>query len=55
MAEVLYPMYSDPQNFLYLTFLKSVLGEVQLAKAFEGMQVDPLKLLDLRAVSCWIY
>lgn len=32
---------------VYLTFLKSVLGEVQLAiKAFEGEQVDPLKLLD---------
>ena len=47
MAEVLYSMYSDPQNVLYLTFLKSVLGEVQLAmKAFEGEQVDPLKLLD---------
>ncbi|XP_026119257.1 protein NLRC3-like [Carassius auratus] len=47
MAEVLYSMYSDPQNILYLTFLKSVLGEVQLAiKAFEGEQVDPLKLLD---------
>ncbi|KAJ4934815.1 hypothetical protein JOQ06_007597 [Pogonophryne albipinna] len=47
MAEVLHSMYSDPQNILYLTFLKSVLGEVQLAiKAFEGEQVDPLKLLD---------
>ena len=47
MAEVLYSMYSDPQNILYLTFLKSVLGEVQLAiKAFEGEQVDPLKQLD---------
>ena len=47
MAEVLYAMYSDPQNILYLTFVKSVLGEVQLAiKAFEGEQVDPLKLLD---------
>ncbi|CAL9702146.1 unnamed protein product [Knipowitschia caucasica] len=47
MADVLYSMYSDPQNILYLTFLKSVLGEVQLAiKAFEGEQVDPLKLLD---------
>ncbi|KAL0152560.1 hypothetical protein M9458_008748, partial [Cirrhinus mrigala] len=47
MAEVLYSMYSDPQNILYLTFLKSVLGEVQLAiKAFEGEQVDPLKLLE---------
>ena len=47
MAEVLYSMYNDPQNVLYLTFLKSVLGEVQLAiKAFEGEQADPLKLLD---------
>lgn len=36
-------MYSDPQNILYLTFLKPVLSEVQLAiKAFEGEQVDPL-------------
>lgn len=47
MAEDLYSMYSHPQNILYLPFLKSVLGEVQLAiKAFEGEQVDPLKLLD---------
>jgi hypothetical protein len=29
MAERLYSMYSDPQNILDLTFLKSVLGEVQ--------------------------
>ena len=29
LAEVLYSMYSDPQNILYLTFLKSVLGDVQ--------------------------
>ena len=47
MAEVLYSMYNDPQNVLYLTFLKSVLGEVQLVmKAFEGKQADPLKLFD---------
>lgn len=47
MAEVLHSMHSDPQNILYLTFLKSVLGEVQMAiKAFEGEHVDPLKLLD---------
>lgn len=47
MVEILYSMYSDPQNILYLKFSKSVLGEVQLAiKAFEGEQVDPLKLLD---------
>lgn len=35
MAEVLYSMYRDPQNSLYLTFFKSVLGEEQF-KAFEG-------------------
>lgn len=47
MVEVLYSMYSDPQNILYLTFLMSVLGKVLLAiKAFEGEQVDPLKLFD---------
>lgn len=47
MAEVLYSINSDPQNILYLTFLKSVLSEVQLGfKAFEEVQVDPLKLLD---------
>ncbi len=31
IAEVLHSMYSDPQNFLYLTFLKSLLGEVQFS------------------------
>ncbi|KAI4829499.1 hypothetical protein KUCAC02_023539, partial [Chaenocephalus aceratus] len=28
MAEVLHSMYSDPQNILYLTFLKSVLEPI---------------------------
>lgn len=47
MADVLHSMYSDPQNLLYLTFLKSIISEVQSAvKAFEGEQSDPLKLLD---------
>lgn len=47
MAEVLFSMYNDPQNALYLTLLKSVLSEVQQAiKAFEGEQADPVKLLD---------
>lgn len=47
MAEVLYNMYKDPQNVLYLTFLKSVLGEVQQAmKAFEWEKTDPVRLLD---------
>lgn len=47
MADVLHSMYSDPQNLLYLTYLKSIIGEMQSAvKAFEGEQSDPLKLLD---------
>lgn len=46
MAKVLYSMFNDPQNIIYITFVKSVLGKVQTAiKAFEGEQVDPLKLL----------
>lgn len=40
-------MYADPQNLLYLTYLKSVLSKVQSeVKAFEREQTDPLKLLD---------
>lgn len=40
-------MYNDPQNVLYMTFLKSVLGNVQLAiKSFEGEKTDLVKLLD---------
>nr|XP_054591608.1 uncharacterized protein LOC129155892 [Nothobranchius furzeri] len=58
MADVLHSMYADPQNLLYLTYLKSILGEVQAAvKAFEGEQTDPLKLLDclillIKSVCC---
>lgn len=40
-------MYNDPQNILYMTFLKSVLGNVQMAiKSFEGEKTDLVKLLD---------
>lgn len=41
-------MYSSSKHIVSdFFFLKSVLGEVQQAiKAFEGEQVDPLKLLD---------
>lgn len=40
-------MYNDPQNVLYMTFLKSVLGNVQLAiKSFEGEKTDLVKLLE---------
>ncbi len=47
MADVLHSMYSDLQNLLYLTYLRSKISEVQCAvKAFEGEQSDPLKLLD---------
>ncbi len=42
MADVQHSMYSDPQNLLYLTYLKSIISEVQCAgKAFEGEQSDP--------------
>ncbi len=47
MADVLHSMYSDPQNLLYFTYLKSIISEVQCAvKAIEGEQSDLLKLLD---------
>jgi hypothetical protein len=35
-AEILYNLYNDQQNFVYLTFLSPVLFEVQsVNKAFE--------------------
>ena len=47
MADVLHSMYSDPQNLRYLTFLESIISEVQSAvKAFEGEQTYLLKPLD---------
>lgn len=45
MADVLHAMYKT--NYVYLTFLKSILSDVQVAvKSFEGEQTDPVKLLD---------
>lgn len=47
MADVLHAMYMDKTNYVYLTFLKSILSEVQVAvKSFEGEHTDPVKLLD---------
>ena len=47
MADVLHAMYMDKTNYVYLTFLKSILSNVQVAvKSFEGEQTDPVKLLD---------
>ncbi|XP_031733330.1 uncharacterized protein LOC116399955 [Anarrhichthys ocellatus] len=47
MADVLHAMYVDKTNYVYLTFLKSILSDVQVAlKSFEGEQTDPVKLLD---------
>ncbi|XP_026805976.1 uncharacterized protein LOC113549028 [Rhopalosiphum maidis] len=45
-AEILYNLYNDQQNFVYLTFLSPVLFEVQsVNKAFKSNTADPLKLL----------
>lgn len=45
-AELLYNMYKDEINLLYLLFLKPILNHIQqVNKAFEGNNVDPLKLL----------
>ncbi len=58
LTDVLHSMHSDPQNLLYLTYLKSIISEVQCAKAFEGEQSDGLsKLLDclmwvIKSVCC---
>jgi hypothetical protein len=47
MADVLHATYVDKTNYVYLTFLKSILSNVQVAvKSFEGEQTDPVKLLD---------
>lgn len=46
-AELLHSMFEDPNNLLYLTYIQSVLGEVQTAmKVFESENADPTKLLD---------
>jgi hypothetical protein len=47
MADVLHAMYMDKTNYVYLTFLKSILSDLQVAvKSVEGEQTDPVKLLD---------
>ena len=43
-AEMLYDMYKDPANKIYLTYIKSILNEVQRAnKLFESENADPTK------------
>lgn len=45
-AEVLYNMYSDRTNYIFLCFLKPVLHDVQLVnKAFESKTADSSKLV----------
>lgn len=45
-AEMLYAMYSDDQNRLYVTFLRSLLGEVQeTVKIFESEKANVVQLL----------
>lgn len=45
MEDVLHATYVD--NYVYFTFLKSILSDVQVAvKSFEGEHTDPVKLLD---------
>ena len=47
MADVLHTMYMDKTNYVYLTFLKSILSDLQVAvKSFEGEQTDAVKLFD---------
>lgn len=46
-AEMLYQMYSDPVNKLYLLFLRPVLRDVQaVVKAYQSEQCDPTKLIN---------
>lgn len=45
-AEMLFQMYSDPSNKVYLIYIKTILTQVQCSlKAFEGQNSDPTKLL----------
>lgn len=45
-AETLYCMYSDDKNYAFLSFLKTVLQEVQrVNKLFECVSADPTKLI----------
>lgn len=46
-AGLLWEMYNDESNRLYLCFLKSILHDVQIGiKVFEGENMDPVKLLE---------
>lgn len=45
-AEMLFNMYSDPINKLYMLFLRPLLQDIQrTVKAFQGENTDPTKLL----------
>lgn len=45
-AEMLFNMYSDPINKLYMHFLRPLLQDIQrTVKAFQGENTDPTKLL----------
>lgn len=45
-AEMLFNMYSDPINKLYMLFLRPLLQDIQRTmKAFQGENTDPTKLL----------
>ena len=45
-AELLYTMFCDDQNFVYLSFLKPILDEVtRTNKLFESVKCDPVKLM----------
>ncbi|KAK4324650.1 hypothetical protein Pmani_004732 [Petrolisthes manimaculis] len=46
-AQLLYEMFSDKKNYVFLIFLKHILGEVQsVNKKFESEVQDPTKLLN---------
>lgn len=47
-ADILYAMYKDEANYLYLLFLRSILNDVQIAvKSFESETANPLQLLNV--------
>ncbi|XP_047543248.1 uncharacterized protein LOC125075583 [Vanessa atalanta] len=47
-ADLLYSMYKDKSNYLYLLFLRSILNDVQIAvKTFESESANPLRLLNV--------
>ncbi|KAL4719405.1 hypothetical protein ACJJTC_015099, partial [Scirpophaga incertulas] len=49
-TELLHAMFEDGSNLLYMTYIQSILGEVQTAlKVFESENADPTKLLETLA------